>query len=134
MESKRGCPTLGLGGWVLGSISPLGVRDARWAKTHLWPARHLHFIAFSCYRRRLPLLKTVRARDVFVRELARVRADYEFLLVGYVVTPEHVHPLISYRYRPGMKKSREKPKTHPPNPRVGRPTWSVWLMPGPPAP
>src|SRR6202051_3753873 len=55
---------------------------------------HLHFLTFSCYRR-LPLLKTVRARDVFVRELARVRAEYGFLLVGYVVMPEHVHLLIS---------------------------------------
>jgi len=55
---------------------------------------HLHFLTFSCYRR-LPLLKTVRARHLFVRELARVRAEYGFLLVGYVVMPEHVHLLIS---------------------------------------
>ena len=55
---------------------------------------HLHFLTFSCYRR-LPLLKTVHARDAFVRELARVRAQYGFLLVGYVVMPEHVHLLIS---------------------------------------
>ena len=55
---------------------------------------HLHFITFSCYRR-LPLLKTSRARDTFVRELAKVRTDYGFLLVGYVVMPEHVHLLIS---------------------------------------
>ncbi len=47
----------------------------------------LHFITFSCYRR-LPLLKSARARDVFVREL-------EFQLVGYVVMPEHVHLLVS---------------------------------------
>jgi hypothetical protein len=33
---------------------------------------HLHFITLSCYRR-LPLLKTVRARDVFVKELGKVR-------------------------------------------------------------
>ncbi len=37
----------------------------------------------------------MRARDVFVREPARVRAEYEFLLVGYVVMPEHAHLLIS---------------------------------------
>jgi putative transposase len=55
---------------------------------------HLHFLTFSCYRR-LPLLKTARARHLFVRELARVRAEYGFLLVGYVVMPEHVHLLIS---------------------------------------
>src|SRR5271165_6581726 len=54
---------------------------------------HLHFLTFSCYRR-LPLLGTVRARQMFVGELARVRAEYGFLLVGYVVMPEHVHLLI----------------------------------------
>ncbi len=54
---------------------------------------HLHFLTFSCYRR-LPLLKTVRARNLFVRELARVRAEYGFLLVGFVVMPEHVHLFI----------------------------------------
>ena len=55
---------------------------------------HLHFLTFSCYRR-LPLLKTARARHLFVRELARVRVEYAFLLVGYVVMPEQVHLLIS---------------------------------------
>jgi putative transposase len=55
---------------------------------------HLHFITFSCYRR-LPLLKTARARDVFVKELSEVRDEMGFRLVGYVVMPEHVHLLIS---------------------------------------
>ena len=54
----------------------------------------LHFITFSCYRR-LPLLETQRARNFFVRELARVRKEYGFLLAGYVVMPEHVHLLMS---------------------------------------
>ena len=54
----------------------------------------LHFITFSCYRR-LPLLKSARARDVFVRELAKLRGELEFRLVGYVVMPEHVHLLMS---------------------------------------
>ncbi|HKH97957.1 MAG TPA: transposase [Candidatus Sulfotelmatobacter sp.] len=54
----------------------------------------LHFITFSCYRR-LPLLTTVRARDIFVQELARVRTETAFRLFGYVVMPEHVHLLMS---------------------------------------
>jgi putative transposase len=29
---------------------------------------HVHFLTFSCYRR-LPLLKSARARDVFVEQL-----------------------------------------------------------------
>ena len=55
---------------------------------------HLHFITFSCYRR-LPLLRSVRARNAFVRILAEVREGYGFSLVGFVVMPEHVHLLIS---------------------------------------
>jgi REP-associated tyrosine transposase len=55
---------------------------------------HLHFITFSCYRR-LPLLKTAHARDLFVKELAKVRDELGFQLVGYVVMPEHVHLLVS---------------------------------------
>src|SRR5438046_755832 len=55
---------------------------------------HLHFITFSCYRR-LPLLKSARARDIFIRELGKARDEMGFLLIGYVVMPEHVHLLIS---------------------------------------
>ncbi len=54
----------------------------------------LHFVTFSCYRR-LPLLLKASARGLLVRELARVRREYGFLLVGYVVMPEHVHLLMS---------------------------------------
>ena len=54
----------------------------------------LHFVTFSCYRRR-PLLGTRRARDCFVTMLSEVRSRFGFRLVGYVVMPEHVHLLIS---------------------------------------
>ncbi len=55
---------------------------------------HLHFLTFSCYRR-LPLLQSVRARDLFVKELGKVREEFDFQLIGYVVMPEHVHLLMS---------------------------------------
>jgi hypothetical protein len=42
--------------------------------------RDLHFITFSCYRR-LPLLRTAHARDLFVQELGRVREEMGFRLV-----------------------------------------------------
>ncbi|HXL20843.1 MAG TPA: transposase [Candidatus Dormibacteraeota bacterium] len=54
----------------------------------------LHFVTFSCYRR-LMLLGTKRARNLFVSELARVRLEYGFRLTGYVVMPNHVHVLMS---------------------------------------
>src|ERR1700676_5320165 len=55
---------------------------------------HLHFITFTCYRR-LPLLRSVRARNVFVQILGEVRDRYGFSLVGYVAMPDHIHLLIS---------------------------------------
>jgi putative transposase len=54
---------------------------------------HLHFLTFSCYRR-LPLLETARARNLFVHALGQIRQRWKFLLVGYVVMPNHVHLLI----------------------------------------
>ena len=54
----------------------------------------LHFVTFSCYRRR-PFLGTRRARDWFLKVLKEVRLRYRFQLLGYVVMPEHVHLLIS---------------------------------------
>jgi putative transposase len=55
---------------------------------------HLHFITFTCYRR-LPLLRSARARNAFVQILGETRDRYGFSLVGYVVMPEHIHLLIS---------------------------------------
>ena len=54
----------------------------------------LHFITCSCYRR-LPLLGTARKRDALLRILDEVRKRLDFLLVGYVVMPEHIHLLIT---------------------------------------
>jgi putative transposase len=54
---------------------------------------HLHFITFSCYERR-PLLGRPHARNLFVKVLGEVREAHGFLLVGYVVMPDHVHLLI----------------------------------------
>jgi putative transposase len=53
----------------------------------------MHFLTFSCYQRR-SLLGTVRARNLFVQGLRIVRERYGFLLLGYVVMPEHVHLLL----------------------------------------
>jgi putative transposase len=55
---------------------------------------HLHFITSSSYRRR-PLLGTPRRRDLFLKILEQTRLLYGFVVVGYVVMPEHIHLLIS---------------------------------------
>ena len=54
----------------------------------------LHFVTFSCYRRR-PLLGTARARNRLVKILEEVRQRHAFRLIGFVVMPEHVHLLLS---------------------------------------
>jgi putative transposase len=54
----------------------------------------LHFITASCYRRE-PLLGSAYRKDLFVKVLEQVRQRYEFVVVGYVVMPEHFHLLIS---------------------------------------
>jgi putative transposase len=57
-------------------------------------AHHLHFITCSCYRR-LPFLGTGRSRDCFLSILEQTRQRHRFVVVGYVVMPEHVHLLIT---------------------------------------
>jgi len=56
-------------------------------------AGYSHFITTSCYLR-LPLLGSPRNRDLFLRLLEQVRVRYRFVVVGYVVMPEHVHLLL----------------------------------------
>lgn len=56
-------------------------------------AGYLHFITTSCYQRR-PLLGTRQNRDLFLEVLERVRRRYRFVVVAYVVMPEHVHLLL----------------------------------------
>jgi putative transposase len=57
-------------------------------------AHHLHFITCSCYRR-LPFLGAGRSRDRFLAILEDTRQRYRFVVVGYVVMPEHFHLLIA---------------------------------------
>lgn len=60
-----------------------------------WHGGHdLHFITFSCYHRQ-PLLDTARRRDLFLTVLEQVRRRYGWVVLGYVVMPEHVHLLVS---------------------------------------
>lgn len=51
-----------------------------------------HFITFSCYHR-LPLLVRPGAYSIFENELECVRRQYQFVIAGYVLMPEHVHLL-----------------------------------------
>jgi len=57
-------------------------------------AGYSHFITTSCYQRR-PLLGTPRSRDLVLEVMEQVRRRHQFVVVGYVIMPEHVHVLFS---------------------------------------
>jgi putative transposase len=57
-------------------------------------AGYLHYITTSCYHRRA-WFASESNRDLFVEVLEQVRRRYHFVVVGYVVMPEHVHLLLS---------------------------------------
>jgi putative transposase len=54
----------------------------------------LHFLTFSCYRRR-PLFRKHAHCELFLKILDRVRTRYRVVVLGYVVMPEHIHLLLS---------------------------------------
>ena len=55
---------------------------------------HLHFLTWTCYHRQGWLADPMR-RDLFLHILEETRRRYRFVVVGYVVMPEHVHLLVS---------------------------------------
>jgi putative transposase len=57
-------------------------------------AGYHHFVTTSCYQRR-PLLDTARSRDLFLEVTEQIRQRHQFIVVGHVVMPEHVHLLFS---------------------------------------
>jgi len=54
----------------------------------------LHYITCSCYQRKR-WLGTDRGRDLFLEILEEVRKEHRFVVLGYVVMPEHFHLLMS---------------------------------------
>ena len=54
----------------------------------------LHFVTFSCYDRQAYLIEPA-VRETFECSLEKMRQEYGFTVVGYVVMPEHVHLLLS---------------------------------------
>ena len=94
----------------------------------------LHFLTFSCYRRR-PLLRNPAHCDLFLKVLDRVRRRYRFMVLGYVVMPEHVHLLVSEPQREtlstaiqalklGVVRSMEGSVTTPRSRKIGE-TWGT---------
>src|SRR5437867_8265286 len=65
-----------------------------WGLTRFHDSGQSHFVTFCCYHRRR-LFTTDASCRVFESALERVRRSYRLYVYGYVVTPEHVHLLLS---------------------------------------
>jgi putative transposase len=65
-----------------------------WGLKRFQQARDVHFLTFSCYRRRANL-DNDSARAEFLSALERVRQNYGLCVYAYVIMPEHVHLLIN---------------------------------------
>lgn len=80
------------------------------SELHRWYGfDHLHFITCSCFERR-PLLGTPERRDLFLKVLEDVRRRYRFVVVGYVVMPEHFHLLLTEPEGDGLSTAMQATK------------------------
>ena len=74
-----------------------------WGLKRFHESRQLHFLTFSCYRRR-PNFGNTHACTTFESALERVRRQYGLCVYGYVVMPEHVHLLVNEPERDTLAK------------------------------
>ncbi len=87
-------------------------------------AGDLHFITFSCSGRRA-FLGTPTARNIFELSLETMRVRYQFIVLGYVAMPEHVHLLVSEPRNASLSKAIQALKLSVAVQRNERPFWQA---------
>ena len=87
-------------------------------------AGDLHFVTFSCSGRR-PFLATPTARNIFERSLETMRVRYHFVILGYIVMPEHVHLLVGEPKNAPLSKAIQALKLSVAVQRSQRPFWQA---------
>jgi putative transposase len=80
-----------------------------WGLKRFQQARDVHFLTFSCYRRKIKFDHR-RACEVFLAALERVRASHAVCIYGYVIMPEHIHLLLSEPERDTLAKTMQSLK------------------------
>jgi REP-associated tyrosine transposase len=65
-----------------------------WGLKRFQRSHQLHFLTFSCYRRK-PKFEITASRESFESALENTRTQYALCVYGYVVMPEHVHMLVN---------------------------------------
>ncbi len=73
--------------------------------------KHIHFVTFSCDRRRT-LLQPDRAKRIVIGQLGSRPARHDGLCTGFVIMPDHVHALARFpevrQLSPLMNKWKEQ--------------------------
>jgi putative transposase len=64
---------------------------------------HARFLTFSCYQR-LPLLNHDGIRQLFLDRLAKLLAEQQVRLLGWVLMPEHAHLIVFPEADPDMRR------------------------------
>lgn len=72
----------------------INLQGMPWGLKCFQECHSVHFLTFSCYRRK-PNLVSASACRAFLAALERVREQYQLCVYGYVIMPEHVHLLVS---------------------------------------
>ena len=65
-----------------------------WGLRRFQETGQLHFLTFSCYKRR-PNFANAYSRTTFETSLEQARQRYGLCVYGYVVMPEHIHMLVN---------------------------------------
>jgi putative transposase len=85
-------------------------------------AGDFHFITFSCYQRR-PYLALALSCALFEASLETMRKRYRFVVIGYVIMPEHVHLLVSEPKAGTLDRAIQALKLSVAKRRAERPFW-----------
>jgi putative transposase len=80
-----------------------------WGLRRFQQARDLHFLTFSCYKRR-PLFMNPQSCIEFEYSLEQTRRKYDLCVYGYVVMPEHVHMLVDEPERGSLSQAMQSLK------------------------
>ncbi len=83
-----------------------------------------HFLTFSCFHRK-PFLGSAAARERFERSLERCRVVYDFVVMAYVVMPEHVHLLVTEPTRGTLARAMQALKVSVSRLSRERPFWQA---------
>jgi putative transposase len=73
--------------------------------------KHIHFVTFSCFKRRQHLQHD-RAKQIVIGELGRRLSNHQGLCLGFVIMHDHVHALVwfpkAHQLSPFMNRWKEQ--------------------------